>query len=73
MIGDAYATLYRVVVGFLVGTGLALPLEDVTVKIARPRDPSSAEFNELKEELSLPVMEEQQRHVQEEIKLPAAD
>lgn len=26
MIGDAYASLYRVVVGFLVGTGLALPL-----------------------------------------------
>ncbi|GAB3245884.1 ABC transporter ATP-binding protein [Chitinimonas naiadis] len=35
---------------------------DVIVDMPRPRDPSSAEFNALKRELSLLVMEEQQRH-----------
>jgi NitT/TauT family transport system ATP-binding protein len=38
-----------------------------------PRDPSSAEFNDLKKELGLLVMEEQSRHNQEEIKAPTAD
>jgi NitT/TauT family transport system ATP-binding protein len=47
--------------------------KDVVVRISRSRDPSSVEFNELKKELSLLVMEEQQRHNQEEIKTPAAD
>ncbi|HEY9103728.1 ABC transporter ATP-binding protein [Chitinimonas sp.] len=35
---------------------------DVMVDMPRPRDSSSAEFNALKRELSLQVMEEQQRH-----------
>jgi NitT/TauT family transport system ATP-binding protein len=45
----------------------------VNVTMPRPRDPSSVEFNELKKELSLLVMEEQSRHNQHEIKLPVAD
>ncbi|PHV10676.1 ABC transporter ATP-binding protein [Chitinimonas sp. BJB300] len=36
--------------------------QDVMVTMSRPRDASSAEFNALKRELSLMVMEEQQRH-----------
>jgi len=47
--------------------------KDVAVSMPRPRDPSSAAFNELKKELSLLVMEEQTRHNQQEIKLPAGD
>ena len=47
--------------------------KDVSVAMPRSRDPSSAEFNELKKELSLLVMEEQSRHNQEEIKAPTAD
>ena len=47
--------------------------KDVSVEIPRPRDPSSIEFNELKKELSLLVMEEQSRHNQQEIKLSTAD
>jgi NitT/TauT family transport system ATP-binding protein len=46
---------------------------DVSVIMARPRDPSSIEFNELKKELSLLVMEEQSRHNQEQIMLSTAD
>jgi NitT/TauT family transport system ATP-binding protein len=45
----------------------------VGVTMPRPRDPSSVEFNNLKKELSLLVMEEQSRHNQQEIKLPAGD
>jgi NitT/TauT family transport system ATP-binding protein len=45
----------------------------VNVSTPRPRDPSSVEFNNLKKELSLLVMEEQSRHNQHETKLPAAD
>lgn len=45
----------------------------VSVAMPRPRDPSSAEFNNLKKELSLLVMEEQSRHNQEEIKTSTAD
>jgi len=45
----------------------------VSVAMPRPRDPSSAEFNNLKKELSLLVMEEQSRHNQEEIKASTAD
>ena len=45
----------------------------VSVGMPRSRDPSSVEFNDLKKELSLLVMEEQSRHNQQEIKIPAAD
>jgi NitT/TauT family transport system ATP-binding protein len=45
----------------------------VGVTMPRSRDPSSVEFNNLKKELSLLVMEEQSRHNQQEIKLPAGD
>jgi NitT/TauT family transport system ATP-binding protein len=47
--------------------------KDVGVSMPRPRDPSSAAFNELKKDLSLLVMEEQSRHNLHEIKLPAGD
>lgn len=47
--------------------------KNVGVTMPRPRDPSSTEFNDLKKELSLLVMEEQSRHNQEEIKVPTAD
>ena len=47
--------------------------KDVHVTIPRSRDPSSAEFNNLKKELSLLVMEEQSRHNQAEIKASTAD
>ncbi len=47
--------------------------KNVRVTMPHPRDPSSAEFNSLKKELALLVMEEQSRHLQEEIKVPAAD
>ncbi len=45
----------------------------VSVAMPRPRDPSSVEFNDLKKELALLVMEEQTRHNQQEIRMPAAD
>jgi len=47
--------------------------KEVSVTMPRSRDPSSAEFNELKKELSLLVMEEQSRHNQEQIKISTAD
>ena len=47
--------------------------KDVHVTMPRPRDPSSIEFNDLKKELSLLVMEEQSRHNQEQIKAPTGD
>ena len=46
---------------------------DQRVDIPRPRDPSSAAFNDLKRELGLLVMEEQERHAAEERKLAAVD
>jgi NitT/TauT family transport system ATP-binding protein len=46
---------------------------DERVTIARPRDPASAEFNELKRELGRLVMEEQQRHAADEMLLAAVD
>jgi NitT/TauT family transport system ATP-binding protein len=46
---------------------------DQRVDIPRPRDPSSAEFNDLKRELGQLVMEEQQRHADDEMKLAAVD
>jgi len=47
--------------------------KEVIVDMPRQRDPSSIEFNELKKELSLLVMEEQSRSNQAEIKAPTAD
>jgi NitT/TauT family transport system ATP-binding protein len=47
--------------------------KDVSVSLPRPRDPSSAEFNDLKKQLSQLVMEEQSRLIQDEIKAPTAD
>jgi NitT/TauT family transport system ATP-binding protein len=46
---------------------------DERVTIARPRDPASAEFNELKRELGRLVMEEQQRHAADEMLLATVD
>ena len=45
----------------------------VSVSMQRPRDPSSVDFNNLKKELSLLVMEEQSRHNQEEILTSTGD
>lgn len=47
--------------------------KQVSVTLPRQRDPSSAQFNELKKELSALVMEEQSRSNQESIKVPAVD
>jgi len=46
---------------------------DQYVDIPRPRDPSSTAFNDLKRELGRLVMEEQQRHADDELKLAAVD
>ena len=46
---------------------------DHIVEIPRPRDPASPEFNNLKRELGLLVMEEQQRHSNDEMKLATGD
>jgi NitT/TauT family transport system ATP-binding protein len=46
---------------------------DQYVALPRPRDPSSAAFNDLKRELGQLVMEEQQRHANDEMKLAAVD
>ncbi|UCV10498.1 ABC transporter ATP-binding protein [Dechloromonas denitrificans] len=46
---------------------------DQYVDMPRPRDPASAQFNELKRELGRLVMEEQQRHAADEMKLAAVD
>ncbi|MBA4288635.1 MAG: sulfonate ABC transporter ATP-binding protein [Pseudomonas sp.] len=46
---------------------------DHIVQIPRPRDPASPEFNKLKRELGLLVMEKQQRHSNDEMKLATAD
>jgi len=46
---------------------------DQRVDIPRPRDPSGHAFNELKRELGRLVMEEQQRHADDEMKLAAVD
>jgi NitT/TauT family transport system ATP-binding protein len=46
---------------------------DQRVTMARPRDPSSAEFNALKRQLGQLVMEEQQRHSDDELRLAAVD
>jgi NitT/TauT family transport system ATP-binding protein len=44
----------------------------VRVDLPRPRDPASAEMNELKRELSRLVMEEQARHERDELAAPDA-
>ncbi|MES2161287.1 MAG: ABC transporter ATP-binding protein [Pseudomonadota bacterium] len=46
---------------------------DLMVELPRLRDPSSAEFNALKRELGQLVMEEQQRHHNDEMRMAAVD
>jgi NitT/TauT family transport system ATP-binding protein len=46
---------------------------DILVDLPRLRDPAAPEFNALKRELGMLVMEEQQRHHEAEIKLAAVD
>lgn len=46
---------------------------DILVDIPRPRDPAAPRFNELKRELGQLVMEEQQRHAEDEFKMAAVD
>jgi NitT/TauT family transport system ATP-binding protein len=46
---------------------------DVTVALARPRDAAAPGFNDLKRELGLLVMEEQQRHHHDELRMAAID
>ena len=46
---------------------------DILVDLPRLRDPASAEFNTLKRELGALVMEEQQRHHNDEIRVAAVD
>ena len=46
---------------------------DLLVELPRPRDPASPEFNVLKRELGLLVMEEQQRHHNDELRAAALD
>jgi NitT/TauT family transport system ATP-binding protein len=46
---------------------------DLVVKLPRTRDPSTPEFNALKRELGELVMEEQQRHHHDEMRMAAVD
>jgi NitT/TauT family transport system ATP-binding protein len=46
---------------------------DLTVDLPRMRDPSTPEFNALKRELGEMVMEEQQRHHHDEMRMAAVD
>jgi NitT/TauT family transport system ATP-binding protein len=46
---------------------------DIIVELPRERDPASPEFNALKRELGQLVMEEQQRHHNDELKMAAVD
>ncbi|GAA4023590.1 ABC transporter ATP-binding protein [Actimicrobium antarcticum] len=46
---------------------------DILIDLPRLRDPASAEFNALKRELGQLVMEEQQRHHNDEIRMAAVD
>ena len=46
---------------------------DMLVNLARSRDPAAPEFNTLKRELGMLVMEEQQRHHTDEIRAAAVD
>lgn len=46
---------------------------DLIVDLPRPRDPAAGEFNALKRELGQLVMEEQQRHHHDELRMAAVD
>jgi NitT/TauT family transport system ATP-binding protein len=46
---------------------------DILVQLPRLRDPAAAEFNALKRELGQLVMEEQQRHHHDELRMAAVD
>ncbi|RZT08522.1 NitT/TauT family transport system ATP-binding protein [Duganella sp. CF402] len=46
---------------------------DILIDLPRLRDPASAEFNALKRELGQLVMEEQQRHHHDELRMAAVD
>jgi NitT/TauT family transport system ATP-binding protein len=46
---------------------------DIVVDLPRPRDPAAPEFNALKRELGMLVMEEQQRHHSDELRMAAID
>jgi NitT/TauT family transport system ATP-binding protein len=46
---------------------------DIIVDLPRMRDPAAAEFNALKRELGMLVMEEQQRHHHDEMRMAAVD
>ena len=46
---------------------------DLTLDLQRPRDPAAPGFNQLKRELGLMVMEEQQRHHNDELRMAAVD
>ena len=46
---------------------------DIMVELPRERDPASPEFNALKRELGQLVMEEQQRHHHDELRMAAVD
>ena len=46
---------------------------DLLVEMPRMRDPAAPEFNALKRELGVMVMEEQQRHHTEELRMAAVD
>jgi len=46
---------------------------DIVVDLPRPRDPAAATFNALKRELGMLVMEEQQRHHHDELRMAAVD
>ena len=46
---------------------------DITVELPRLRDPAAPEFNALKRELGMLVMEEQQRHHNDEMRMAAVD
>ena len=45
----------------------------MVVTLPRPRDPAAPEFNALKRELGQLVMEEQQRHHSDELRMAAVD
>jgi NitT/TauT family transport system ATP-binding protein len=46
---------------------------DIMVDLPRPRDPAAPEFNALKRELGLLVMEEQERHHTDELRMAAVE
>jgi NitT/TauT family transport system ATP-binding protein len=46
---------------------------DLLVELPRARDPADPQFNDLKRELGMLVMEEQQRHHNDELRMAAVD